>query len=109
VRRSALAAVLAAAAALSGCASYDPHDRIVQARFQCTDGRRLRVAFRLDRHDAVVRADRLKPVILPATGAVSGRSYAGLAEGMAYSLQGLGDRITWRAGAAPPVTCDETH
>ena len=105
-----LACVLAPAGlALPGCASYDPHDRIVHARFQCTDGRRLRVDFRLDRKDAVVRPEHAKPVTLPATGAASGRSYAGLGEGGAYSLQGLGDRVDWRAPAAPPVSCEETH
>ena len=96
--------------ALAGCASYDPHDRRVDARFACTDGRRLRVQFRLDRREAQVRGERMKPVVLPATGAAHGRSYAGLGpDGGAYSLAGLGDRIEWRAPGAPPVTCDETH
>ena len=112
VRALVLTAALAAALApaLSGCASYDPHDRRVNARFACTDGRRLRVQFRLDRREAEVRAERMKPVTLPATGAARGRSYAGLGpDGGAYSLDGLGDAITWRAPGAAAVTCDETH
>ena len=104
------AAVAAVLPALAACASYDPHDRIVRARFACTDGRALRVQFRLDRHDAVVAAPKGKPVTLPATGAATGRSYAGLGPGGgAYSLRGLGDRIEWRSPGAPPVTCDETR
>ncbi len=109
------AAVLVFAAALllpalASCASYDPHDRIVRARFLCTDGRRLRVQFRLDRHDALIAGDGMKrPVVLPATGAERGRSYAGLAEGGGYSLSGLGDRIDWASPGASAVTCDETH
>ena len=95
---------------LAGCASYDPHDRIVRARFLCTDGRRLRVQFRLDRHDALIAGDGLKrPIVLPATGAERGRSYAGLGEGGGYSLSGLGDRVDWRSPAAKGVTCDETR
>ena len=109
--RPTLRLVCAAAvvSALAACASYNPHDRIVRARFACTDGRRLRVQFRLDRHDAVVEAPKAKAVTLPATGAATGRSYAGLGPLGAYSLQGLGDRIEWRAPGAAPVTCDETR
>ncbi len=95
---------------LSGCASYDPNDRRVNARFACTDGGRLRVQFRLDRKEAEVRPDRMRPVTLPATGAARGRSYAGLGpDGGAYSLDGLGDHVEWRAPGAAPVTCDETR
>lgn len=112
MRRSAVLLALMAApllGALAGCASYDPNDRVVRARFACTDGQKLRVQFRLDRKDAVIRRDTAKTVTLPATGALRGRSYAGMSPEGAYSLQGLGDRIEWRAPGAPPLTCEETH
>lgn len=103
------AALTLAAFTLAGCATSDPHDRIVHARFLCDDARRLDVRFRLDRRDAVVRADRDKAVTLPATGAANRRSYAGLVEGGAYSLQGLGDHVDWVAPGHPSVRCEETR
>lgn len=105
----AFIALSPAASALCGCATSDPHDRIVHARFLCDDARRLDVRFRLDRRDAVVRADHDRPVTLPATGAARGRSYAGLMEGGTYSLRGLGDRIDWLSPGRPSVRCEETH
>lgn len=106
--RARLLLLLSCLAGLSACAS-DPHDRIVRARFSCADGRRLAVQFRLDRRDAVLRVDRARPVTLPATGAARGRSYAGLAEGGAWSLSGLGDRVDLRSPGAPVVQCEETR
>ena len=91
--------------ALAACET-GPRQRVVRGEFACDDGRKLRVAFNLDAGSAEVRVEKSKtpPVLLSHQPGVAGRNYA--AEG--YSLNGVGDRITYATPAAPAARCVET-
>ena len=100
---------LASAACLLTLAACEtgPQQRIVRSEFACDDGRKLRVAFNLDAGSAEVRVQKPKtpPVLLTHEPGAAGRNYA--AEG--YSLNGVGDQITYTTPAAPAARCTETR
>ena len=99
-------AVPALLLAVSACAS-GPEERVARAQFACEDGRRLRVAFNLDKGVAEVRVDKSKtlPVLLPRQPDAAGRNYA--SEG--FSLIGVGDQITYATPETPATRCTETR
>lgn len=92
--------------ALAACET-GPQERIVRGQFACEDGRKLRVAFNLDAGSAEVRVEKSKtpPVLLAHQPGVAGRNYAS----QGYSLNGVGDQITYATPAAPATRCLETR
>jgi hypothetical protein len=93
-------------AGLTACAT-GPQERIARAEFACDDGRKLKVAFNLDKGEAQVRVDRsrLPPVILTVVPGQAGRNYAAAG----YTLQGIGDTVTYATPMGSPARCVETR
>lgn len=95
--------VLPAAAvliALSACATGS-RERVVRARFECEDGRKLDVRFNQTRELAQVRLSKGPPADLPSEHPASGMWY----KGTGYELRGAGDTLNYTAPGQARTKC----